>query len=175
MSGFHLQRLRRLQQAAGLYPLPSFYVPGERWHGDKESDFIDSRYFSPAALRWADEVHEYFATGGTLPSEEMECLARVWTAMRAGRKPTAPQIASYSKEQKWKWAESRVPELYAIEMQARGHKSYGPDFELPDGVEGPGSWQELTYKYLFRELGYRNPAGAKARHNEWKAKSRGTR
>ena len=174
MSGFHRQRLRRLRWAAGLYPMPSFYVPGMRLPEDQEADYINCVYFSPEALRWADSVCEYRARGGTLSDEDEECFARVWEAMRAGRRPTAPQRARFNKEQKWRWAEAQVPELYAIEMRARGHKNYGPDYELQRGVEGPGSWQELIYKYLFRALGYRSPAGAKARHNEWKAESRGT-
>lgn len=192
MSGFHRQRLGQLRRAAGLgspirrrsaikylesqddVPMPSFLKPGARLPGDREAEYITKAYFSPEALHWADAVCDYRARGGRLTFEDEECFARVWEAMRAGRKPTKAQQREFKKEHKWKWAEAQVPELYAIEMQARGHKNYGPDYELPDDVEGPGSPQELIYKYLYRQLGYKSPASAKTRHNEWKAELRGT-
>lgn len=165
---FHRQRLRRLRRAACLDPMPSFYRPGERLPGDAESEYIEAPYFSPAALRWADEVHEYFAMGGTLPKEDMECLARVWQAMRAGRKPSRAQQEAFDARRKWTSALLRVPEIYGIEMKLRGVKNYGPDFELPDNVRGPGSAEELVYKYLFRELGYKTRKSAKSNHKAWK-------
>lgn len=186
MSGFHRQRLRLLRQAAGLgspvrrrvavqylepqddAPMPSFYVPGMRLHGESESDYIDSRYFSPAALRWADAVVEYRATGGVLNADDEECFARVWDAMRAGRRPTEAQQREYDKDRKWLDAMSRVPELYAKEMNSRGVKNYGPDDPLPDDMKGPGSAQELVYRYLYDELGYKTADSAATAHKAWK-------
>lgn len=168
MSGFHRYRLRQLRRAAGLYPVPSFYVTGMRLPGDKESDYIDGRYFSPEAQRWADEVVEYRALGGRLSLDDEECFARVWAAMRSGRSPSDQQQKDFDKDLKWKRAESRIPELYAVEMRNRGFKEYGPDCDLPDEVKGPGSGQELIYRYLYRELGYKNPASAATAHKTWK-------
>src|SRR5690242_16292708 len=103
---FHRQRLQQLRTAARLgnpperravvryvvpsqdASMPSFCIPGARFPGDSESQYIDSRYFSPEALRWADAVVEYHAQGGTLSRDDEECFARVWAAMRVGRKPT---------------------------------------------------------------------------------------
>lgn len=172
---FHTQRLRRLRRAAGLLPMPSFYVPGIRLLDDKESDYIDHRYFSPAALRWADEVEEFRRKGGALPAEDAECFGRVWEAMRKGRAPTAAQVREYEKDRRWKNAEARIPELYAIEMHSRGVTEYGPDYELPDDVPGPGSAQELIFKYLYSDLGYRTPDSASTAFFEWKKSRRAAR
>lgn len=192
MSGFHRQRLQQLRSAAGLgepaqpydrvryteprtpLPMPSFYVPGMRLPGDKDSDYIDVRYFSPAALRWADAVVDYRRNGGALSADDEECFGRVWEAMRRGRAPTDSQLREDRKDQKWHCAERQIPRLYEIEMRRRGYKHYGPDYELPEGAKGPGSSDELIYKYLYRDLGYASPTSAKARHNEWKRGRDGT-
>lgn len=186
MSGFHIQRLRQLRRAAGLggpvrrravvaylepqdaSVMPSFHVPGVRLPDQDEAEYIDSRYFSPAALHWADAVVEYRAGGGTLDQDDEQCFARVWKAIRSGRKPTEAQQREYDKRMKWEWAASRIPELYAKEMNSRGVKNYGPDDPLPDDLKGPGSADELIYRYLYAELGYKSPASAKAQHKAWK-------
>lgn len=196
MSGFHRQRLRRLRRAAGLggpvrrrsvvsyfepqdeSVMPAFlrsygrdHIHDDEYEGD--AAYIDSFYFRPEALRWADEAAKYLREDGVLNSDDRECFSRVFAAMRAGRKPSDEQQKAFDARRKWKSVTTRIPEAYAIEMELRGVKNYGPDFYLPDDVREPGSGEERVYDYFFQELGYKNRDSAKSNHKAWK-KANGT-
>lgn len=169
--GWHQQRLDQWRRAAGLLPMPAFlrnygHIRDYEYAGD--AAYIDSRYFSPAALHWADEVEEFRRKRGVLPADAAECFGRVWEAMRKERTPTDAQVKEYEKDRRWKDAIAQIPELYAIEMHSRGVKEYGPDYELPDDVPGPGSPWQLIFKYLYGDLGYSTPGSAKTGFYEWK-------
>ncbi|WP_334178817.1 hypothetical protein [Pseudoxanthomonas sp.] len=50
--------------------------------GEYEAEYIDPRYYSPFAIRWAEKAHEYIRDGYHLKPEDGELLCRI-DAVRA--------------------------------------------------------------------------------------------
>lgn len=169
MSGFLRPHLPRLRKEARLDPMPAFLCNyGRPLVGDEWAEYIDSRYFSPAALYWADNVVSFMAEGLRLSAADEECFERVWSAIRAGRRPSDGQVKKFKEDRMWRRAESRIPGLFASEMQRRGVQGYGPDSYIGCAVPVPKSGPELMYKALAKDFGYPNAKAMKAAHNRWK-------
>lgn len=125
-------------------PMPSMYMPGAREKWEEEDNYINPKYFSPAALRWADAVVEYLVDDRRLPSDDMECLARVWGSLRRGKKASAAQLKGHKLALEYDAAERTMGSLEDREWRKRG-LTPGDD-ELPHDADLP------TKVRLFKDL-----------------------
>lgn len=152
MSGFRYQILNYWKRVAQLEPLPAFLRDfGELLPGDMPEDYVDSRYFSPLALYWEEQVLEHLAEGYQLEQRDGELLARIGRARRSGHAPTSAQVEQFNLAMRYREVQRRMPFAQVRKMQRRGI-AYGPDYELDDGVK-VSSAREAAFEELSAEWG----------------------
>jgi hypothetical protein len=155
MSGFAALALDSLRAKAGLQELPPFLrVGGEQRDIDEDrSAYVDSAYYSPAALRWADYAMDHLPG---LRSTDVELLGLIWKAMRLGKGPSKQQLKNERDIQMFLYMEKQKEQVrlrYFYEMGAPS----GPDDEQPDDFVPPEvpwrSPEEMLFEQMGREFG----------------------
>ncbi|MCI4567215.1 hypothetical protein [Lysobacter sp. CFH 32150] len=128
--------LRFLRSRAGLVPLPPFVRDyGDALLGTEWREYVDHRYFSPAALHWADEAMRHLAEHGQLPPDEAEALELVWRAVRAGLMPTKAQRNQYELACEYEACERIKATLHVEHWRQNGLEPGDDELSAGDEVE----------------------------------------
>lgn len=167
MNAWRYQNLNYWKRLAKLDPMPAFLLDfGELMPGQVPEDFVDSRYFSPLALHWEEQVLEYLADGDHLKGSDGELLARIGRARRFGHSPSAAQVKQFQQAMQYHAIHRRMPEALQIEMAGRGIP-YGPDHEPEDDLVIPSA-AEAVFRLVAAEQG-KDPKTVKARFYAWRS------
>jgi hypothetical protein len=175
---FHGQRLRQLRAMAHLEPTPDdIYLPTVVEAFWWES--IDPRFYSPAARYWYDQVADYAANSGQIPASERKAFKLVGDVLRMARDerderkrraffmPSANAQRDFDAARLHRDAEAIKASLLEKEMRRLGFR-YGPDYELPDGIEPPSA-NGLFDRAMAAEYG-KTEGAVKQRRMHWRRK-----